>query len=481
MNTNQLYVIGYRLLCLIWRWRYLFVVPSVLLAVAMGFYASTSQTYFMSRTSLLLQESALANPFLKDMSVAVKLKERIRGLDALLHSRFVMAEVALDNGLVTENSSDWQREAVQRQLANATTMRLIGDSMVHIELTWDDPRLAQQLLISISDSFQKRLMAPAQAAVEQSETFLAAQLERQQQSVLAVEAQLAQFKQENAELLPNLIGANNMALLEAQQQIRVKTMDLQGAKARFSNLKQQLLLANPVVSEIERQIVQAQAELTLLKSRYTDKHSKVKSTQARLNQLQKEKGRLLSQARELKQKDEAAHIDDLWQLATEFQGTDSGQVPNLLSSQLQQLQQASSLIATLEGELKVLNDHQQSILSRMSESAEVEQKLSELQRLVDGRKVLYQELLVRFEKAQVTEQLGRFEAPQKIQVIDRPNLPKSSINRPWWLSALLGFFGGIGLGVMAVSISFILDRRVHSAEQLRQLLPQHLVIELKER
>ncbi|WP_028114836.1 GumC family protein [Ferrimonas kyonanensis] len=466
MAVEWAYFYLYRFLCHCWHWRYLIVIPALVVAVAMAGLSAFSRTQYRSSTSLLLQESALANPFLKDLSVEVKLKERIAGLNALLHSRYVMAEVAQETGLVTEATPAAEQEMIQQRLSQATQMELVGDALVKLSLVWPDAAEARLLLNAISESFQKRLMAPGQRAVDNSEIFLKTQLQRQEQALAEVETKLAAFKQEHASLLPGLLGATNMALLEAETQIRTKRIELEGAQARLAGLKTQLSTANPIVGEIEKQIVRTRAQLAMLKSRYTARHSKVRGVQARINQLQQEKQKLMTAS----SVDTERHLDELWQLATSFEPDQAdGGEPRLLVSQLQQLQESSNQVATLKGELEVVTQHKQSILARMGQSADVERELMELERLAEGRRLLYQELLTRYEKAQVTGQLGRFEAPDKVRVIDQPNLPKRSINRPWWLNGLLGLFGGVGFGLAMVTASMLLDRRVYHKQQVLQL------------
>ncbi|BDY04926.1 hypothetical protein [Ferrimonas sp. YFM] len=465
MPIEQALVFAYRLLCQLWQKRYLVVIPAVVTGLVLALHAFSGKAKYQSQTSLLLQESALSNPFLKDLSVSVRLKERLDGLRALLHSRYVMAEVAGAAGLTSDDMAEGQKEAVYRRLAGATHLHLSGDSLVTIGLLWDTPEQARHLLTLISASFQQRLMDPGQRAVDNSERFLSEQLALQETSLADVEGELARFKQEHANLLPNLLGANNMALLEAEAQIRSKLVELEGARAQLVQLKGQLKMANPIVSEIEKQIVSTRAQLALLKSRYTDRHSQVKGVKARLAQLQQEKQRLLQETAA----EEDRHLEELWQLATTFKPEEGDSQAPLLVSQLQSLQESSNLVVTLEGELKVLEAHKASILERMGRSAEVEQQLAELERLAEGKRSLYSELLERYEKARVTGQLGRFEAPEKVRVIDRPNLPSGAIGAPWWLMGVLGLFGGAGLGVALAVLGLLLDRKIYRQEQIERL------------
>ncbi|WP_298441727.1 hypothetical protein [uncultured Ferrimonas sp.] len=463
MLSDSAQLFFYRWLYHLWCWRLALWLPALGLAALLWLKGELGDNRYRSHTVMLLQESALANPFLKDMSVAVQLKQRLSGLRALLGSRQLLQEVAEHSGLIDATSSEAEAAMVRAKLRDAVSMEVMGDSLVRLQVIWPQAALAQTILTSFSVSFQRRLMAPGQRAVEDSQRFLQVQLQRQEQSLNEVEQQLASFKQQNAALLPDLLGANNLALLEAETKIRQQRIAIEGAQSRLLSVKNQLASASPLMGEIEQRIVRTQTELAQLKGRYTPRHSAVKAVQARLSQLQSEKQRLLN----AKPYDLEQHLDNLWQLASTIDSSE-GQTP-ILVSQLRQLQQAQNQLAGLQSELELLQQHRQRIGERMSQSAAVERKLAELERLALGRRELYQELLVRYEKARVTSELGMFEAPNKIQVIDAPNYPSRSLELPWFINVLFGLAGGLALGIAWATIQALCDQRIYARVQLQQL------------
>ncbi|WP_028118048.1 hypothetical protein [Ferrimonas senticii] len=464
MANELLRLFIYRWLCHLWQWRRWLWLPPLLLASLALVRGELVDKRYRSTTVLLLQESALANPFLKDLSVAVQLKERLSGLTALLRSRQLLQQVAEDARLVGPDQSlpEWRRA----QLAQAVSLQTLGDSLVRLSVVWTSPEQAQQLLAAFSQRFQQRLMAPGQRAVDESSQFLQKQLQQQEQSLNQVEQQLAAFKQQNAALLPDLLSSNNLALLEAETAIRQQKIAIEGAQSRLQSLTSQLATTNPLIGELEQRIISVQTELAQLKGRYTGRHSAVKAVSARLSQLQQEKQRLLQQP----QFPLAEHLDNLWQLATTL-SAEEGQTP-ILVSQLKQMQQAQSQFDGLSAELALLEQHRQGIVERMRDSAAVAQRLNELERLADGRRQLYQELLLRFEKARVTSELGQFEAPTKVQIIDAPSLPGSSIDLPWFINLLLGAAGGLISVLSLVTLSSLLDRRIYAPAQIQRLLSE---------
>lgn len=71
--------------------------------------------------------------------------------------------------------------------------------------------------------------------------------------------------------------------------------------------------------------------------------------------------------------------------------------------------------------------------------------------------------------AKVTGQLGRFEDPDKLKVIDKPSIPTQPLNWPWWLNMMIGFILGIILGLSTTALLMLLDSRIYQREQLQRI------------
>ena len=94
-----------------WRNRYLTFALITLMPLAGILIGSLKTDVYESKMTILIQESAKHNPILEDLAVQTRIKDRIKALDALLHSRHVLLGVSIDLGLVSKDTPVQDRES----------------------------------------------------------------------------------------------------------------------------------------------------------------------------------------------------------------------------------------------------------------------------------------------------------------------------------------------------------------------------------
>ena len=150
--------------------------------------------------------------------------------------------------------------------------------------------------------------------------------------------------------------------------------------------------------------------------------------------------------------------------------SDKGEMEDsLLVSQIKQLQQMKSKTEQLAQELSMLTEQKSVIAKRIAESSSIAQELNVLERDHQVKTDLYRELLNRYEMARVTEELGRFEQPNKIKVIDEAVRPRVPINLPIGLVVTVAL---IVSGLIAVSLCvflFMVDGRIRDKYAASQI------------
>ena len=217
------------------------------------------------------------------------------------------------------------------------------------------------------------------------------------------------------------------------------------------------------MSEIEQNIVETKSELAILRSRYTDKHSKVESSIRKLSQLEDERETQSKTSYKITDVD----LNRLWEVASSMQ---DGRVDNnqnlLLVSQLQELQLADSHVEQIKEEISSIEQQVKMVKDSLAGTGEMERQLSELKRDLEVQRTLYGDLLTRYEKAKITGALGRFEQPQRIKIIDEPYKPSSPTNSPLSIFLLAGIIGGLLLGSGLALFAEITDTSIRARHQL---------------
>ncbi|HDY7776172.1 TPA: chain-length determining protein [Vibrio vulnificus] len=453
----------YSILVAAWRRRYVIVTPIVILPIVGALIGMTATPIYRSHTSMLIQETAKMNPFLEDIAVSTMLKDRLSALSTLLKSRHVLYSVAKQEGLIDDNMTTAEQDRIIHQLAGKLNVQQLGKDFIQIELVANSPKGMASLLSAVSDQFIDQLLAPERSSIRDSSEFLTVHIEKRQQELFAAEQALADFQNQYSADTPAMQAQNLTRLASLKQSLAEKEAELAGVEKTLGSLDQQLSKTNPVIGKIEEQIITIRSELALLSAKYTDQHSSVQAKMRELSRLEQERHQLLSN------RSVTLNSAQLWDIASSTISDTNDSQP-LLVTQLQQLQ-------VIRGQYEALNEETLSLASMIDE---LEQKanhfgntakdITRLERDVTVKRQLYEELVQRYEMAQLTGSLGIFEQNKRVKVIDVPYTPSSTANLPVILFVLAGLFGGIALGAGMAIFFEIFDSTIRSQQQLRSLI-----------
>lgn len=447
----------------IWRQRYIIIVPIMIMPFVGLLVGKLAPTTYVSHTSMLIQETAKMNPFLEDIAVSTMLKERLNALSTLLKSRHVLTAVANEHQMLKPNMTAEQKEHVINQLAHSLTISQPGKDFLKISLSAQTPDNLKALLESISAHFVEQLLAPERSSIKDSSEFLSIHIEKRQLELDKAENALADFKNRYASVTPEMQAQALNRLATLKQSLAEKEAELAGVKRSLGSLDQQLSKTNPVVGKIEDQIINIRSELTLLKARYTDSHSAVQGKERELSRLESERARLISS--------EPQHIssDQLWDIATSNQLSELSDLQPLLVTQLHSLQVVRSRYESLTEETRSLTDMIAELEKEAHHFGDTAKTMYRLERDAQIKRQLYDELIQRYEMAQLTGSLGIFEQNKRVKVIDLPYTPSRPSNLPLIAFIVLGLVCGIGLGCGVAIIIELLDSSVRSADEIEAI------------
>lgn len=450
-----------------WRRRYIICIPILLLpmlAAIASFYVPKS---YSTRMSILVQEPAALNPFLEEFALSPKLKERIKPLQALLKSEHVLVDVLEDLGEIDGNTTPLKRALAIEKLANSVNSELVGSEVIKLTLKDSTAEGMARKLNAISSRFVERIVAPGRSSVEGSEKFLRQQMLDRQQKLQKAETRLSAFKFENAGTLPEIYATNVKRLATLQDTYDSKLIELAAAKRGYQDLRKRLSGTNPLIGQLEEQIVSLSSELVSFKSRYTPSHSKVKDVEAKLSRLRAERSELLSVSIEVSDEE----LNRLFNIAMGQSGSfdENGQSPFLVSQMLR-LQDAQSKKVSLEKEVEQMRIKIIQLNRSIARFGPIERKMQGLERNIRVAQGLYEKLAERYEMARVTGALGRFEAPERVKIVDAPTDPLWPDTPGLFIFLIGGLIGGTMLGLSLATITELLDQTVHSAHELSENL-----------
>ncbi|WP_145997879.1 GNVR domain-containing protein [Vibrio sp. vnigr-6D03] len=458
--------IGQRVLIILmgaWRRRYVIAVPVVLFPIIGFIIGKTTPRYYDSHTSMLIQETAKMNPFLEDLAVSTMLKDRLDALKTLLHSRHILASVAKERGLIPENPTPAELDYVIGELSSSLKVTKLGRDLLKIEYRSSTSEGMAETLEAVSVHFVEQLLAPERSSMVDSQNFLATNIKYRQEELDKAEANLADFKSKNGSLLPEMQLEALGRLAKLKQRLFERQAEYAGAKKTLGSLDVQLSKTNPVVGKIEEQIIRIRSDLTLLRAKYTDSHSKVQAKIRNLRRLEAERNILLDQTQP------TLDSAQLWDIASSSSLENYGESQPVLISQLEDLQKARSNVDSLSEEIKTIQIMISELEVLTSSFGENEKQLLNLQRDLALKRQLYDNLMERFEMARLTSSLGVFEQEKRVKVIDRPYTPSAPSNLPPIVFLIAGIIGGLGMGAGIALMLELTDTAIRRRDEVEKI------------
>ncbi|EJG2019892.1 chain-length determining protein [Vibrio parahaemolyticus] len=447
-----------------WRRRYMIVIPMLVLPI-LGFGVSKLvPTTYVAHTSMLIQETAKMNPFLQDIAVSTMLKDRLSALSTLLKSRHVLYSVAKEQGLIDDDMGAKEQEFIIKDLASRLSVQQLGKDFIQIQLKSGKAQGMESMLTSVSNRFVEQLLAPERSSIKDSSHFLTIHINKRREELDKAEHAFAEYKNTYSHATPEMQAQSLTRLASLKQTLAEKEAELAGVTRSLGSLDQQLSKTNPVIGKIEEQIIEIRSELTLLRAKYTEAHSLVQGKLRELKRFEQERTVLLSS------KQPELNSNQLWDIASNATVSSLGEAQPLLVSQLHQLQIMRSRFESLTEETVSLQKMIQELESNAHRFGSTATEINRLARDVAVKREMYDDLVERYEMAQLTGSLGVFEENKRVKIIDAPFTPTIPSNLPSIVFIILGFIGGAGLGVGLATLLELADNSVRS----RRALEKHL-------
>jgi uncharacterized protein involved in exopolysaccharide biosynthesis len=442
----------------------LFVLPLIIVPIIVIFSAATAPKQYKNHATILIEESALLNPYLDDLSFSFDLTNRMAALRTLVISRKVLMAVAHEANLVPENASTVEIEKMHQKLSQALTLSLVGDELVRVYFVWEDQSQMKLVLEKVVEKFIERLLAPTKASLDTSEQFFYQQLVSLRDELEVSEEALALFKTTNRDTLPAVLHNNRQTFDKLLSDKQQKMIVLSGTKAKLDALTNKMGQANPILGRIEEKIIKVEAQLSIFRTRYTEKHSKVVATLRELKNLKSRQQSLIESGKKL----DPNNLDQLWQM-TNMLPTDLNNESSVLVSQLMALEEAKNNYLQLQQEFKILEEQVDAVSDRLLVTSDIEKQLRKLERDYDVKQSLYKDMLSRYEMAKVTGKLVKYEGPDKVKTIERAYSPTQPINTSMVVSFIVAIVLGVFTSVTCVFVAMLFDSRlkdIHTIEKL---------------
>jgi capsular exopolysaccharide synthesis family protein len=352
-------------------------------------------------------------------------------------------------------------------LGRLTVSPLRETNILEIAYESPDPQEAAEVVDELMAVYQQNNIATNRSEATAAREFIEEQLPKTEQSVRAAEEKLREFKEKNSVIALSQEASSTVEILsELDQQLIEAQASLDDAKTRLEKLTAQLglppeqalaagaLSQSEAVQNVLKEYQEVEEELTLKRSRYQPEHPIILRLEERRSAL----ASLLEQRVNTVLQEELPSDPTSSNFNLQLSNLKIALVEDLVKAQVNYLAQKSRI----EGLKAEKNDYQ----DRARILPKLEQRQRELERQLNASQSTYEALLKRLQEVRVAENQNLGNA----RVVENAALPENPISPKIKLNLALGGILGAMLGIATALVIDARDRTVKTVQEIKDQL-----------
>lgn len=466
-----------------------FLVPVLLGWLAVWGASWVLPARYRSATLILVEQPTMPKDYVVP-NVNDNLQNRLQSITQQILSRtrllHIIDQLNLYGGSHSQATPDEKVERMRKDIEIELVRDTHHDQITAFNVYYSahDPNVAQQVTSELTNLFINESLEVRQQQSEDTTKFLESQLENARKTLAEQEAKIREFKGQHVSELPSQQATNLQILSGLQSQLQTEQDALNTAKQQriylqtlidqYSNLQGTSHTADGTptgLPAIDQELDRLKSQLADLSSRYTDRHPDLRKLREQIAKTEKTRDQLLADL-----KNNASQPEDgtvARDVAESSQNSPMMQLQGQLHANQAEITNREQGIAGLKVRV---NDYQ----ARLNQEPVREQQLADLTRGYDQSKANYDELLKKKNGSEMATSMERLQQGERFRILDPPSLPV----KPEFPNRLT--FCGIGLGVglmlgVVVAAAFeMLDDRLYSEKEIKDLMPVAIISEIPE-
>lgn len=460
--------------------------------------------YYRSAATILIEQQELPAELVRS-TVTSYADQRVQVISQRVMTTKNLLGIIEQYDLYPNKRGRWTREELIEHMRKDIGLKMISADVIDprsgmpreatiafaVSYTSRSPEQAMRVANELTTLYLSENLTERMRLARDAASFLEEESERLSRHIAELEGELAEFKEQNGDSLPELASLNLTMLDRTEQDVRQSESRLLSLEQQRVYLEAQLIQIRPnaaVYSDSGERILTPEDRLKALRSQlasaralYADDHPDIARLQREISGLEAQTGssgasavnelsRRLEDARtrlaEAQQQYAAEHPDRLraerevlaleQELAREQarpEGKPAQQPDNPAYIQLQaQLEAAKNDIAGTQSQLARLRAQVADYQHKIAVSPQVEKSYRELARDYQSSQQKYQELRAKQMEAQVAQNLESDRKGERFTLIEPPLPPEEPVspNRKiiWILGVLLSLGSAAGIGAL---------------------------------
>ncbi len=462
-----------------------FLIPFFVAWIAVWIASWVMPSRYQSSTLILVEQPTMPKDYVTP-NINDDLQQRMQSITQQILSRTNLLHIIDQYHLYTrehaEPTPDDKLAAMRKDIAIELVRDARGQiTAFNVSYMSRDPHMAQVVTGELTNLFINENLEVRQRQSEDTTQFLSSQLDAARKDLADQEDRVRQFKAQHVGEMPGQLASNLQILQGLQAQLQTAEDSLNAARQQKVYLQtladQYKTLQGPVRSAdgtpvglpaMDQQLQKLRSQLADLSSRYTDQHPDVRKLRDEIGKTEKLREQLLVSLRNRPSDGTAPSLAG---------ATDATQA-TMLAPIESQLRSNQLEITNREHAITALKARIEEYQARLNQEPIREQQLADLTRGYDQSKANYDSLLKKKNESSMATSMELLQQGERFRVVDPPSLPE----RPEFPNRLkfcaIGLGLGLALGVVVAGAFEMLDDRLHSAREIRKLLPVEVVGEI---
>ncbi|TVP84175.1 MAG: chain length-determining protein [Thioalkalivibrio sp.] len=450
----------------IWRYRWVALLVAWVVAVAGWVHVSQMPDQYQASAQVHVDTDSVLRPLMTGLAVEPNVQQRVDMMTRTLLTRPTLETVARETDMHLRATTEAQMNAVIAGLRTNLSIQQAGGqrrgrdaaNVYTVAYTAEDPRQAYAVVQSLLNQFVEGFLGDTRVDRDTAQRFLDQQIREYEQRLEAAEQRLADFRRQNAGLLPGDRGDYYQRLQRAQEELRQTELELREAVNRRDEIQRQLASGTvntgssvSLTPTLDTRIDNVQTRLDELSLSFTDRHPDIAALRRTLEDLEQQRNEALEMFQQ--------------GLRTDASALEQNPVYQQMRMTLSQVQVEVSSLEVRAAEHRRRIDELQGLVDTVPQ---IEAELKRLDRDYNVNQQQFAELLQRRERAAMSQSLEDRGDRVQFRVIEPARVPLSPSGPDRFrLSTAVLFLGLLAGGGVSFLLSQVrpmfYDRRVLSA------------------
>ncbi len=428
--------------------------------------------------SIVSIERTFVNQIMKDIALTPDIEERVKAIVVTMLSRNLLLRVMNDLKLV----SDINQDKVEKHIGHfqkATEIRVDVNKLnkrntdfFTVSFIDRDPELARDYVNTLVGRYIEENISVSREEAVGAKQFIAEQIKLFKDKIDKAEEEIIDFRKEKGiyvSMDEQKVVEEMKSAQEKIEELRIQRMELEAKK---NLIKKQIAEEKPYTvtmfgrgtgDSLNDRLLMLQKRLSELSLQYTEKYPEVIKVESEIELIRK-----LIQARKKEGQDET--LDPKKADQEQTQGTDSE--ISALNPLYQQLKEEASKTDIAIAALVAKEEHLKRLIESkkgyLREIPAEKKKLIDFERERDTYKKIYEDLVAKHGKSEVSTQMENQDKVSTFRIIDPAVLPKKPVTPNRVKIILMGILAGIGGGFGIVMLLDQMDKSVKHFTALKQ-------------